>query len=54
MPAALLWEKRSGRRLDRVNLHVLTMDQAADAIFAIEPDDVKKILAKRPGKGKKQ
>jgi hypothetical protein len=28
------------------------MDQAVDAIFAIKPDDVKEILASRPGRGK--
>jgi hypothetical protein len=28
------------------------MDQAADAIFAIKPEDVKKIVAGKPGKKK--
>lgn len=46
--------KHSGRRGDPVSLRPLTMDQAVDAIFAIKPDDVRKILAKRPGKGKKK
>lgn len=47
-------KKHPGRRGDPVSLHPLTMDQAVDAIFAIKPDDVRKILAKRPGKGKKK
>src|SRR5579864_2649475 len=46
-------KKHSGRRGDPVSLYPLTMDQAVDAIFAIKPKDVRKILAKRPGKGKK-
>jgi len=29
------------------------MDQAVDAIFAIKPEDVKTILASKPGNGKK-
>lgn len=45
--------KRSGRHGDPVSLYPLTMDQAADVIFAIKPDDVRKILAKRPGRKKK-
>ena len=47
-------KKRSGRRGDPVSLAPLTMDQAVDAIFAIKPDDVKKVLASKPGKGKKK
>jgi hypothetical protein len=42
----------SGRRGDPVSLHPLTMDQAVDAIFAIKPADVKRIVASRPGKKK--
>lgn len=42
--------KRSGRRGDPVRLAPLTMDQAVDAIFQIKPDDVKKIVASKPGK----
>ena len=45
----------SGRRGDPVSLHPLTMDQAVDAIFAIKPADVKRIVASRPGrKGKER
>ena len=46
--------KNPGRRGDPASLHPLTMDQAVDAIFAIKPADVRKMLAKRPGKGKKR
>jgi hypothetical protein len=44
----------SGRRGDPVSLAPLTMNQAVDAIFAISPKDVKRIIAKRPGKTKKK
>lgn len=54
MPKQPAKRKHSGRRGDPVSLHPLTMDQAVDAIFAIKPADVRKILAKRPGKGKKK
>jgi hypothetical protein len=29
------------------------MDQAVDTIFAVKPEDVKKVLASKPGKGGK-
>jgi hypothetical protein len=45
-------KKHPGRRRDPVSLAPLTMDQAVDAIFAIKPKDVKKILASKPGKKK--
>jgi hypothetical protein len=54
MPSKPAPKKRSGRRGDPVSLHPLTMDQAVDAIFAIKPEDVKKVLASKPGKGKKK
>jgi len=44
--------KHSGRRGDPVSLAPLSMNQAVDAIFKIAPADVKKIIAKRPGKKK--
>jgi hypothetical protein len=43
----------SGRRGDPVSLAPLTLEQAVDAIFQIKPADVKRILAKRPGRKKK-
>lgn len=47
-------KKRSGRRGDPVSLAPLTMDQAVDAIFAIKPDDVRKVLASKPGNRKRK
>jgi hypothetical protein len=46
--------KHPGRGGNNVSLAPLTMDEAVDAIFAIKPDDVKKVLASKPGKGKKK
>jgi len=46
--------KRSGRRGDPVSLYPLTAEQAIKAVFAIKPADVKRILASRPGKGKRK
>lgn len=46
--------KHSGRRGDPVSLHPLSADQAISLMFKIKPDDARKILAKRPGKGKKR
>jgi len=45
---------RSGRRGDPISLAPLTMDQAVNAIFQISPKDVKRIVAKRPGKTKRK
>jgi hypothetical protein len=44
----------AGRRGDPVSLAPLKMDEVVDAIFQIKPDDVKAILAKRPGKQSKK
>lgn len=44
--------KHPGHRGDTVSLYPLRTDQAVDAIFAIKAADVRKIIAKRPGKGK--
>jgi hypothetical protein len=44
--------KNHARRDDPVSLHPLTMDRAVDAIYAIKPADVQKILASEPGKKK--
>jgi hypothetical protein len=38
-----------GRRGDPVSLAPLTMDQAVDAMFKINPKDVKRVLASKPG-----
>jgi hypothetical protein len=49
-------KKRAGRtqaRRSNISFAPLTMDQAVDAIFAIKPEDVRKVLASKPGKGKK-
>jgi hypothetical protein len=47
-------KSRSGRRGDPISLHPLTVDQAVTAIFKIKPEDVKRIVASRPGKRKKK
>jgi hypothetical protein len=47
-------KKHPGRRGLAVSLYPLTPDDALRAVLAIKPADVKKILAKRPGKGKKK
>jgi hypothetical protein len=46
-------KKPSGRRGDPVSLYPLTADQAIRGIFRISKQDVKRILAQRPGKKKK-
>ena len=46
--------KHPGRRGDPVSLHPLSADQAISLMFQIKPADVRKIPAKRPGKGKKK
>ena len=52
MPKQPTKRKHSGRRGDPISLAPLSMDQAVDAIFAIKPEDVKKIIASKPGKKK--
>lgn len=47
-------EQTPGPRHDPMSLASRTMDQAVGAIFAINPDDGKKIVASKPGKGKKK
>jgi hypothetical protein len=45
-----------GRRGDPVSLHPLTPEQAISGMFKIKPEDVKRIVGKRPirrRKGKK-
>ena len=39
----------SGRRGDPVSAAPLTPDQLVKAIFQIKPEDVKKVLASKPG-----
>lgn len=51
MPAK---KRDPGDRGAPVSLHPHTMDQGMDAVFAIKSDDVRKILAKRAGKGSKK
>jgi hypothetical protein len=46
-------KSRSGRRGDPVSLYPLTPEQAIKGIFQIKPEDVKRIVAKRPGKKKR-
>jgi hypothetical protein len=47
-------QNRSGRRGDaRERPHPLTAEQLVRGIFQIAPEDVKKVLASKPGKGKK-
>jgi hypothetical protein len=45
-------KRPSGRRGDPVSLHPLHPDDAIRAVFQISKADVKRIVAKRPGKGK--
>ena len=37
-----------------VSLYPLSPDEALRAVLAIKPADVKRIIGKRPGKGKKK
>jgi len=53
MPKTLKKRNTSGRRGDPVSLHPLKPDDAIRAIFQIKPADVKRIIAKRPGKTRK-
>jgi hypothetical protein len=45
--------KRPGRRGDPISLHPLSADQAVRLMFQIKPQDVKRIVASRPGTRKK-
>jgi hypothetical protein len=45
-------KSRSGRRGDPISAHPLTADQLVRGIFQIKKEDVRRILAKRPGKKK--
>jgi hypothetical protein len=48
-------KKPSGRTYSRITgvpLAPLKMDHAVDVIFATKPEDVKKIIASKPGKKK--
>ena len=47
-------KKHPGRRGDPISAYPLTPEQLVRGIFQIKPTDVKRILAKRPGKGKKK
>jgi hypothetical protein len=54
MPGKPAKRKHSGRRGDPLSARPLTPKQLVRGIFAIKPDDVKKILASKPGKGQKK
>lgn len=43
-----------GRKGNPVSLHPLTMDEAVDAMFKINPADVKRVLASKPTKKSKK
>lgn len=47
-------KEHSGRRGDPVSLAPLTPEQAIQGIFKIKPEDVKRIVGSKPGKGKKK
>jgi hypothetical protein len=53
MPEQPALKKRSGRRGDPLSAHPFTAEQLVRGIFQIGPADLKKILASRPGKGKR-
>lgn len=46
-------KKHSGRRGDPVSGYPLTAEELVRGIFQIKPEDVKRIVASKPGKGKK-
>jgi len=46
-------KNRSGRKGLAVSLYPLTADQAVRGIFQISKEDVRRIVAKRPGKKKR-
>jgi hypothetical protein len=54
MPKQPVPKKRSGRRGDPLSAHPITSEQPVRGIFAIKPDDVEKMLASKPGKGKRK
>ena len=45
-------KKPPSRRANPICAHLVTADQLGRGIFQIKPDDVKKILASKPGKKK--
>jgi hypothetical protein len=45
---------RSGRRGDPISLHPLTPAQAICGMFQIKPEDVKRIVASKPGRTKRK
>jgi len=45
-------KKTSGRRGDPISAHPLTPDQLITGIFKISREDVRKVLASKPGKKK--
>jgi hypothetical protein len=53
MPKKPTPKPRSGSRGDPVSLYPLTAEQAVRGMFQIKPEDVKRILASKPGRGKK-
>ena len=46
--------KHSGRRGDPNSAYPLTPEQLVRGIFQIKPEDVKRIVASKRGKGKKK
>jgi hypothetical protein len=46
--------KHPGRKGNPISAAPLTMDQLVDGIFKIKADDVKRVVASKPGKGKKK
>jgi len=44
----------AGRKGKPISAAPLTMDQLVDGIFKIKPDDVKRVVASKPGKGKRK
>jgi hypothetical protein len=52
-PTPKATKPRSGRRGDPVSLYPLTAEQAVRGMFQIKPEDVKRILASKPGRGKR-
>lgn len=46
--------RHSGRRGDPISLHPLTPEQAIKGMFQINKEDVRRIVASRPGRKKKK
>ena len=44
----------AGRKGKNIAVENVTMDQLVDGMFNIKPEDAKRIVASKPGKGKKQ